>query len=121
LKTVLIGISPDDSSQRKSGLPDVFAKNRPKVRNADRTAPGLPDEFAKKLTKISPNLLFIEVNTLCSSTVEKSSPKIWATCVIFKKYPKVNSRPIGENWPNMFTLDSSEFSPIGRLFTFNRF
>jgi hypothetical protein len=39
-----------------------------------------------------------------SFTVEKSSPIVWPTFVIFKKQPKVNNRPIGENSPNLVTL-----------------
>jgi hypothetical protein len=35
--------------------------------------------------------------------VDKSSHKIWATPVIFKE----NSRPIGENSPNLVTLQLS--------------
>jgi hypothetical protein len=36
--------------------------------------------------------------------VKKVAEKIWATSVIFKKTPKVNNRPIGENSPNLVTL-----------------
>jgi hypothetical protein len=41
-----------------------------------------------------------------SFVVEKSSPKIWATSVIFENLPKVNNRslPLVENSPNLFTL-----------------
>jgi hypothetical protein len=34
----------------------------------------------------------------------KSSQKIRATSILFKKLPKVNNHPIGENWPNLVTL-----------------
>jgi hypothetical protein len=34
----------------------------------------------------------------------KSSPKMWVTSVIFKKLPKVNNYPLGENSPNLVTL-----------------
>jgi hypothetical protein len=33
-----------------------------------------------------------------------SCPKVWAISVIFKKLPKVNTSPIGENSPNLATL-----------------
>jgi hypothetical protein len=36
--------------------------------------------------------------------VEKSSPNIWSTPVIFKKLPKENNHPMGENSPNPVTL-----------------
>jgi hypothetical protein len=36
--------------------------------------------------------------------VEKSSPNLCATSVIFETLPKVNSRPTGENSPNLVTL-----------------
>jgi hypothetical protein len=36
--------------------------------------------------------------------VEKGSPKILATYVIFERLPRVNNRPIGENWANLVTL-----------------
>jgi hypothetical protein len=34
----------------------------------------------------------------------KSSPKVWATFLIFKKLPKVNKHPIGEHSPILVTL-----------------
>jgi hypothetical protein len=35
----------------------------------------------------------------------KSSPNIWATSAIFKKYPKQTTyHPLGENSPNLVTL-----------------
>jgi hypothetical protein len=37
-------------------------------------------------------------------TVEKGSPIIYGTSVIFTKLPKVNSHPIGEKSPNLVTL-----------------
>jgi hypothetical protein len=43
-------------------------------------------------------------------TVVKSSPKIWATSVIFKNLPKLNKDPIGYNYPNLVTLVSIYFS-----------
>jgi hypothetical protein len=36
--------------------------------------------------------------------VAKRSPQIWATVEIFKKLPKVNNRPKGENSPDLVTL-----------------
>jgi hypothetical protein len=36
--------------------------------------------------------------------VEKSSPIILATFAVFKRQPKVNSRPIGENSTNLVTM-----------------
>jgi hypothetical protein len=42
-------------------------------------------------------------NSLC--TVEKSRPKIcWLSYKIFKKLPKTNNNPRGENKPNLVTL-----------------
>jgi hypothetical protein len=38
--------------------------------------------------------------TFLTFTVEISSPKMWVIYVIFKKVPKVNTLPIGENSPN---------------------
>jgi hypothetical protein len=37
--------------------------------------------------------------------MEISSPKIWAISVIFTKLPKVNNDPIGENSPDLVTLN----------------
>jgi hypothetical protein len=38
---------------------------------------------------------------------KKAAQKIWATSAIFKKtgLPTVNNRPIGENSPNLVTLE----------------
>jgi hypothetical protein len=33
---------------------------------------------------------------------------MWATCGIFKKVPKVNNNPMGENWLNLVTLTVSQ-------------
>jgi hypothetical protein len=41
--------------------------------------------------------------------VEKVAPRfVLGTSVIFKPLPKVNSRPIGENPPNLVTLIAGE-------------
>jgi hypothetical protein len=40
----------------------------------------------------------------------KYGPQRWAASVIFKKLPKENSRPIGENFPNLVTLLGSDVS-----------
>jgi hypothetical protein len=32
---------------------------------------------------------------------------MWATSVIFKKLPKVNNRPMGENSPHLVTLSTT--------------
>jgi hypothetical protein len=34
----------------------------------------------------------------------KSSPKLWASSVIFKKLPKEHNQPMGENSPNLVTM-----------------
>jgi hypothetical protein len=47
---------------------------------------------------------FLCQNKLTFFNVKKVAEKIWATSVIFKKTPKVNNRPIGENSPNLVTL-----------------
>jgi hypothetical protein len=33
---------------------------------------------------------------------------MWATSVIFKKLPKANNHPLGENDPNLVTLDRNQ-------------
>jgi hypothetical protein len=43
---------------------------------------------------------------------------MWATSVIFGKLPKVNNRPLGENSPNLITLESAK--KLGAAF-FSRF
>jgi hypothetical protein len=43
---------------------------------------------------------------------------MWATSVIFKKLPKVNNRPLGENSPNLVTLLQRpilNFAPRGEV------
>jgi hypothetical protein len=64
---------------------------------------GRPDEFVKKSPKCSSTHFFLK-NNLLSFTVNKSSPIIWATSVIFKRLSKVNNHPIGEKSPNLVTL-----------------
>jgi hypothetical protein len=49
-----------------------------------------------------PNPFFDKINH--HFTVEKSSTKIWATSAMFEKLPNINSRPIGENSPNLVNL-----------------
>jgi hypothetical protein len=39
--------------------------------------------------------------------MEKCRPKIWAWSVTFRKLPKVNNFPMGENSPNLITLFSN--------------
>jgi hypothetical protein len=39
----------------------------------------------------------------------KSSPRICATSVIFKEVPKVSIHPMGENYPNLVTLNTEDF------------
>jgi hypothetical protein len=39
--------------------------------------------------------------------MDKSSPKFWTTSVFFKKLPKENNRPKGENSPNLVTLSET--------------
>jgi hypothetical protein len=43
-------------------------------------------------------------NEYITGTVEKSSPTICATSVVFNKLAKENNRPVGENLPNLVTL-----------------
>jgi hypothetical protein len=57
----------------------------------------------KSRPKSGPNQLLPELHTLLILR-EKSSAKIWAAFAIFKKLPKVNTRPLGENSPNLVTL-----------------
>jgi hypothetical protein len=40
--------------------------------------------------------------------------KMWATPIIFKKLPKVNNRPTGENFPNPVTL-ATTLAPVNYL------
>jgi hypothetical protein len=49
-------------------------------------------------------------------TVDKSSPKIKAASEIFKKVAQVNNRPLGENYPNLVTLDSALSSQAVQVF-----
>jgi hypothetical protein len=53
--------------------------------------------------------------------VAKSSPKICATSVIFKRMAKVNNRPSGENSPNLVTLLARLKIFIGVRFRFTFF
>jgi hypothetical protein len=57
----------------------------------------------RKVAQTIAQSIFCE-NQNINFTVEKSSPIICATSVIFTKLPKVNSHPIGENSPNHVTL-----------------
>jgi hypothetical protein len=43
--------------------------------------------------------------------VEKSTPKFWATSIIFIRLPTINNWPIGENLPNLVTLQRMEKEP----------
>jgi hypothetical protein len=59
---------------------------------------GRPDEFMKKSPKMCPKSFLSKlIHNLYVCTVEKSSPRICAACVFFRKLPKDNNRPIGEN------------------------
>jgi hypothetical protein len=50
-------------------------------------------------------------------TAVKSSPKILFTFVIYYKLPKVNNNPIGENSPNLVTLNLGN-PKVGSRFRF---
>jgi hypothetical protein len=56
----------------------------------------------KKSIKMFPNPFL--ANHSKTSTVYRSSPKMWAIFVIFKKLPKVSTHTMGENSPNGVTL-----------------
>jgi hypothetical protein len=60
---------------------------------------GWPDEFVKN----SPNPVWVQ-KYYSTFTVEKSSSIFWATSVIFKTLPKVNSHTNIANSPNLVTL-----------------
>jgi hypothetical protein len=51
--------------------------------------------------------LFVEINICTACTMEKSSPKMFASSVIFKNLLCVNNSLIGENSPHQVTLHSS--------------
>jgi hypothetical protein len=42
--------------------------------------------------------------------VEKSSPKIWPICVVFKNLRQENNRPMGENSADLVTLSTEPSS-----------
>jgi hypothetical protein len=46
--------------------------------------------------------------------------KLWAIYLIFKKLPKVNNRPIGENTPNLVTLNMLSYCIKASTKTSNR-
>jgi hypothetical protein len=48
--------------------------------------------------------------------VEKIAQQNLYTCVIFKKLPKENNHPIGENAPNLVTLVAGPFHNKERCF-----
>jgi hypothetical protein len=58
--------------------------------------------WQKSRPKCSPTHVLSKVTH--NLTVEKYSPKIWATSVIFKKMYKYSNRPIRENSPNLVTV-----------------
>jgi hypothetical protein len=58
--------------------------------------------LSKNRPKCSPS--HILQNKYKNFTIEKSSPEILATFVIFKKLSKENNHPLGENSPNLVTL-----------------
>jgi hypothetical protein len=43
-------------------------------------------------------------------TVGKSSTKMWATFVISKQLLKIKNHPMGENSPNLVTLNAAQKS-----------
>jgi hypothetical protein len=51
---------------------------------------------------------------------KKSSPKLWATSVIFEKLTEENYRPKGENSPNLVTLAFTYTALREHLFPRNR-
>jgi hypothetical protein len=59
------------------------------------------EKIAKNITEP----FFVKINTLHTLTMDNSCPKIKASVVFFfYKRAKVNSRPFGENSPNLVTL-----------------
>jgi hypothetical protein len=49
----------------------------------------------------------IFVNIIATPNCGKSGPKMWAISVIFNRLSQLNSRQLGENSPNLVTLDRS--------------
>jgi hypothetical protein len=72
---------------------------------------GRSDEFLKKVAQNVAQPIFL--SKLIAVTVGNSSPSICATSVIFKRQPKVNNRPLGQNWPNLVTLPTRELQRSG--------
>jgi hypothetical protein len=58
-----------------------------------------------------PNPHFIKINTK-TCIVEKSSPRLCATSVIFENLPKENDRLIGENSPYLVALDLTDLRHV---------
>jgi hypothetical protein len=68
--------------------------------------------------KNSPNIFFVKISINLTWNRGKSIPKIYATSVIFKALPKVNSRPVCEKSPNPVTLLPSLGWALSHTLTF---
>jgi hypothetical protein len=71
----------------------------------DRTSgSGRPDEFVKKSPKMLPKTIFFS-KLMHKRNRGKSSPNMSGTSVYLRKnLPEENNRPMGENSPNLVTL-----------------
>jgi hypothetical protein len=58
----------------------------------------------KKIDQKQFNPFFVKINALLLLR-EKKTKNFFATFVIFETLPKVNTRPMGENSPNLVNLD----------------
>jgi hypothetical protein len=83
---------------------NFFAENygKPQKTVIITSTPGCRDELVKNSTKCGATLIMSKILHLFFGG--KSGPEIWATFVIFKRLPKENNHPIGENSPNLVTL-----------------
>jgi hypothetical protein len=56
--------------------------------------------------------IYVIMHTYINLTLKKVAQKCRLLYIIFKKQPKVNNRPLGENSPNLATLPIPQFFPF---------
>jgi hypothetical protein len=77
---------------------------------------GWPFEFVKNSPKMEANPFFlVKINTSSICTLVKNCPKLWSISVIFLKTAKENHRPLGENSPNLVTLESEAMVYVAKF------
>jgi hypothetical protein len=61
--------------------------------------------MSKKVAQNTAQLFFVKIDAKNLTMEAIRSPEMSAISVIFNKLPKVNDPPLGENLPNLVTLD----------------